>query len=88
MDTITRDVRDLPEPERSSLERLVGHQLRDTQRIILQVINVTPPKSTVGAQDSAEVPSWWRIYDGLSDADVDRLDEAVGQRADLTRTFA
>ena len=88
MDTITRDVRDLPEPERSSLERLIGHQLRDTQRIILQVINVTPPNLTVGAQDSADVPSWWRIYDGLSETEADQLDEAVGQRANLTRTFA
>ena len=71
-----------------SLERIVGHQLRDTERIVLQVINVTPPNSTVGAPDSADVPSWWRVYDGLSDAEADRLDEAVGPRANLTRTFA
>jgi hypothetical protein len=89
METITRDVRDLPEAERSSLERLVGHPLRDTQRIILQIMNLPTTSLSEPKPDGADnVPGWWNIYEGLDDADIDRLDEAVCQRADLTRSFA
>jgi len=89
MDTISRDVRDLPQAERSALERLVGHQLRDTQRVIVHVINVYPQTGQAARpEDSQAVPTWWNVYEGLSDEEIGRLDEAVRQRADLTRTFA
>ena len=87
MDTITRDVRDLPESERSALERLIGHELRETERVIVQIINVV--SETTNEKQSAKadsVPRWWNIYDGLSDSQVDLLDNAVTQRADMTRS--
>lgn len=88
MDTIRRDVRDLPQAERSALERLVGHELRETQRVIVQIIDGHAHQvSESHAEDSAGLPAWWNVYEGLSDEEVDRLDAAVRQRADLTRTF-
>ncbi|HEV3005362.1 MAG TPA: hypothetical protein VGX78_12930 [Pirellulales bacterium] len=36
---------------------------------------------------AADVPNWWRIYEGLSDEEVEKLDQAIRQRADLTRHF-
>jgi hypothetical protein len=87
MDTVTRDVRDLPPAERSALERLIGHELRETQRVVIQVITVQPLGTDVARpEDSASVPKWWKVYDGLNDEEIDPLDAAAGQRADLTRT--
>jgi hypothetical protein len=43
---------------------------------------VTPPSPTPD-----EVPAWWNIYEGLSDDEIERLDKAVRQRANLTRVF-
>ncbi len=31
------------------------------------------------------VPEWWNVYEGLSDEEIDRLDKAIRERADLTR---
>lgn len=36
---------------------------------------------------AGEVPSWWNIYAGLSDAELDRLDAAIRPRAELTRSL-
>jgi hypothetical protein len=33
------------------------------------------------------VPEWWSVYEGLSDAEIDRLDRAIRERAGLTRQF-
>jgi hypothetical protein len=89
MDPVSRDVRDLSPADRSALEHLVGHRLSETQRIIVQVINVYPhAPDEVKPENSGAVPSWWHVYEGLSDEEVNRLDEAVRQRADLTRTSA
>jgi hypothetical protein len=40
METITRNVRDMGESERSAVERLVGHDLRENQQLIIQVVSV------------------------------------------------
>lgn len=88
MDTVSRDVSDLPQAERAALEHIVGHRLLETQRVIVQVIDVYPQRSDTQAENTGSVPSWWKVYEGLSDEEVDRVDAAVGQRADMTRTFA
>ena len=70
------------------MERVVGHQLRETQQIIVNVVNIdlTPASSTIGDAVS-DVPASWKIYEGLSDAEIDSLDAAIRQRANLTRQF-
>jgi hypothetical protein len=32
-----------------------------------------------------QIPEWWNVYEGLSDEEIDRLDQAIRERADLTR---
>ncbi len=32
-----------------------------------------------------EIPDWWNVYEGLSDDEIDRLDHAIRERANLTR---
>jgi hypothetical protein len=89
METVTRNVRDLPLIDRSALERVVGHQLRETQQVIVNVVNLDQSSDVSPASGAeAEVPEWWKIYEGLSDAEIDRLDQAIRKRANLTRDLA
>ena len=89
METIVRNVRDLDHADRFALERVVGHQLTETQQVIVNVVDsddATAARSQVHLTGD-DVPAWWRIYEGLSDEQVDELDQAIKQRADLTRDF-
>ena len=70
------------------MERVVGHQLRETQQIIVNVVNIDPaPASTAAGDALSDIPDSWKIYEGLSDAEIDTLDAAIRQRANLTRQF-
>ena len=49
--------------------------------------NLNLAKADEPAAPSEEVPEWWKVYEGLSDEEIDRLDQAIRQRANLTRVF-
>jgi hypothetical protein len=88
MESVTRNVRDLDQSERSVMERVVGHQLRETQQIIVNVVNIDfAPESSAAGDTISDIPDSWKIYEGLSDAEIDTLDAAIRQRANLTRQF-
>ena len=40
METVVRNVRDLQGNERSAAEGLVGHSLRENQKLVIQVVNL------------------------------------------------
>jgi hypothetical protein len=86
METVIRNVRDLDHSDRSALERVIGHQLWETQRVIVNVVNLDlTTDSESGNGISPPTPPWGSIYDGLSNEEIDRLDSAIRQRANLTR---
>ena len=88
METIVRPVRDLDHIDRSALERIVGHELTESEQVVVTVVNFVNragQDDAVGKPASDDVPDWWKIYDGLSDQEIDELDQAIRQRADLTR---
>lgn len=89
METITRNVSDLAGPERSALERVVGHPLRETQQIILNVLNLEMPKTDTTEPKSVTgpIPDYWKVYEGLDDKRIEELTTAINQRANLTRNF-
>jgi hypothetical protein len=77
METLVRNVRDLDQSDRSALERLVGHQLRESQRLVIQVMSVSV-EEPAGAQPAGdELPAWCNVYEGLSDTEIDDLDAAI-----------
>ena len=88
MEPITRNVRDIDTNERRVLEHVIGRKLTENQQLVIGVINLdlahaaTPPSPA-----SENIPAWWNIYEGLSEDEVERLDTAVRQRANLTRVF-
>ena len=90
MEKIIRNVRDIDGADRQALEHVIGQRLRENQQIIVNVVNidVSPKPSEQGnSNGEPEIPEWWKVYEGLSDSEIDRLDEAVRQRANLTRVF-
>ena len=89
MDSIIRNVTEIDQADRQALEHVIGQVLREDQQVVIKVVDVETstcqPAQTPSADDG--IPQWWKVYEGLSDEDVDRLDGAIRQRADLTRAF-
>ncbi|OYW24399.1 MAG: hypothetical protein B7Z55_02275 [Planctomycetales bacterium 12-60-4] len=77
METFVRNVRDLPPSDRSALERVVGHELRESQQLVIQVTSVSDEESARTLPVSGELPEWCNIYEGLSNQEIDELDGAV-----------
>lgn len=84
MDTITRNVADIDAHDREAIEYVIGRSLADDQLVIISVAPTTPPCADSPAAPSSEVPAWWNIYEGLSDEEIDRLDQLIRQRATLS----
>ena len=87
METVVRNVRDLPQNDRSALERVVGHQLRDSQQLVIQVMSVSLDEPAQSPPVSGELPEWCNVYQGLSDREIDELDGTI-VRSDVSRDFS
>ncbi len=90
METITRNVKDIGTEDRRMLEYVIGQDLAEHQQIIFNVVNLdlpVPAGESLAAVTDQDVPAWWKVYEGLEQAEVDRLDQAIRQRANMTRTF-
>jgi hypothetical protein len=83
METIIRNVAELAPLDRSSVERVVGHELRDSEQLVIQVItSAVPPSIPVGQA----IPEWCNVFQGLSDAEVDHITSTI-VRDRSTRTL-
>jgi hypothetical protein len=88
MEEVVRNVADIDTADRQALEHVIGKHLTEQQQIIISVANVDlSPAASQPVQVIGEIPASWRIYEGLSEQEVDRLDHAIRQRANLTRVF-
>ena len=76
METVVRKVIDFESQDRSALERVVGHPLKDDQQLIIQIVGLPeslPDSPAVGSV----LPAWCRVYEGLTDEEVDELDQSM-----------
>lgn len=76
METLILNVRELGQLDRSALERLVGHQLRESERLVIQVMNAGVEEPTPRPADD-DLPAWSDVYEGLSDSEIDELNAAI-----------
>jgi hypothetical protein len=92
MECIKRSVKDIDTADRRALEHVIGQHLSENQQVVIQIVNVDAANRGLEAAipqgtPPPTLPEWCNIYEGLSDAEIDELDEAIRQRANLTRTF-
>ncbi len=86
MEEVIRNVADIDTADRQALEHVLGRRLAEDQQIIIRVINPDLSQARNGDAPAAQAePPWANIYEGLSDEEIDRLDQAIRQRANLTR---
>ena len=87
MEPIVCNVRDLDQADRSALERVVGHELRASQRLVIQVMPLPVEETPKEPLGPGGLPDWCNIYQGLSDPEIDELDRAI-TRAQSSREFS
>lgn len=79
------NVANLDAPHRRALEEVIGRQLASNQRLVISVMDVD--LSTSDPRPSQTLEDWTRVYDGLSDEEVQGIDRIANSRADLTRNL-
>jgi len=86
MEAVTHRVGEITTADREALEHLVGRALRADQEVVIRVVENAAPHKAQSSTMADDVPDWWKIYDGLSEEEIERLDQAIRQRRDLTST--
>ncbi len=83
MDSIVRNVADLPADERRLYESVLGQTLQENQQILVQLVNIeasrmAPPKTngTAGALEP------YAIWADFSDEEIAELESAILDRSD------
>lgn len=87
MESIIRDVSALDEAQRHTLEHVMGRQLQSNQRLIISVseIDLSQPTEPSDERRPQSVEDWTRVYDGLSEQQIEEIDKIAKTRANLTR---
>lgn len=85
MESIIRDVTALDETHRRALEDVLGRELHANQRLIINVLELEVPGGAAGERPPQSLDEWTRVYEGLSDDQIEQIDEVAKTRAKLTR---
>lgn len=88
MESVIRNVRDIDSRERQALEHVLGQQLKENQKIIIQVVTLqNEPIENEEAEPTtgAPLPDWCNVFAGLNDEQVAGVEEVMQQRTDLSR---
>jgi hypothetical protein len=85
MEAIIRDVTALDETHRRALEDVIGQQLQANQRLIIKVTEIDLSVEADSGGQRQSVDDWARVYEGLSDEQVEKIDRIANSRANLSR---
>jgi hypothetical protein len=80
------DVATLDAPHRRALEEVIGRELAPSQRLIISVMDVAAPAGST-PRPAQTLEDWTGVYDGLSDDEIEAVDEVAKTRANLTRNL-
>jgi hypothetical protein len=81
------DVTNLDDEHRRALEDLIGTELRRNQRLMICVTDVDATASGTPPLPAQSIGDWAKVYEGLSNEQVEEIDVEVNKRADLTRSM-
>jgi len=87
METITRNIRDISQPDKLALEHVIGQQLAENQQIIIQIcsLDLNSSSAPFASDPTQGLPDWCNVYAGRSDEQIKSIETTVLQRANLTR---
>jgi hypothetical protein len=72
--------------QRRALEEVIGRQLAVDQRLTISVMDAATPQA--GASRPAQsLEDWTSVYEGLSEDEIEAVDNVVKTRANLTRNL-
>ena len=83
----TIDVMTLDATHRQALEDLIGVQLQANQRLVIGVTEIDLPVSEGTPRRAQTLEDWTKVYEGLSDEQVEEIDRIANTRANLTRNL-
>jgi hypothetical protein len=78
------DVATLDVSHRRALEEVIGRELAANQQLMISVIEAQASASDT-TRPAQSLDDWTRVYDGLSDEQIEAIDEIAKTRANLTR---
>lgn len=89
MERIECNVRDIDAGDRPALEHVVGQALRDNQRLIIQITEVDLARDAANGDSGPPqtIDDWTKVYEGLSDDQIEAVDDEIKTRANLTRNL-
>jgi hypothetical protein len=82
------NVKDIAASDRRVLEHVFGVPLQDEQRLVVQIVGSEKAESEGAAKaEVTGLPEWCRLYEGMTDKEIEIFEETVLTRANMTREF-
>jgi hypothetical protein len=66
------------------LEDVIGRELTSKQTLLISVVDAETPTSDT-RRPAQSLEDWTGVYEGLSDEQIEAIDQVVKTRANLTR---
>jgi hypothetical protein len=85
MESIIRNVRDIPADDRQALEHVIGQRLRENQQVLIQVMTVHEEDNAPAQGAAGGLPAWCNVYEGLSDKEIDEIEAVILDRDHWSR---
>lgn len=87
MDTVIRKVDEIDDQDRQAIEHLLGLRLHENQQLVIQVITpqTVSDEGAANSETGSKLPEWCDAYEGLSEAEVTKLEQTILTRADFSR---
>ena len=74
------DVGALDAPHRRALEEVIGRPLSADERLVIKIAKVDVP----AAAPPQSIEDWTRVYDGLSEQEIEAIDKIAKTRANAS----
>ena len=79
------DVTRLDDEHCRALEDVIASQLHNNQRLLIRVIDTDLASKTPPKCQSQSLSDWTDVYEGLSDEEIEAIDQQIKTRANFTR---
>ena len=80
------EVANLDGSHRRALEEVLGRSLASNQRLQISVLDAPSALEAV-TQSHQPLDVWLSVYDGLSEQEIEQIDQIAKTRANLSRHF-